>query len=290
MATLEWAQVREADLPDLQRLATAVVRWDGGLPDMAEEAALRATYVDNPSIGGRDDLGELVAVAAVAPGPGGTRTATALVHPSVRGQGVDAQVVRWCEERSAGHRVVVALDTVPPQAESVLSEAGFHRVFGETVMRHGLRHIPVVRRPEGLVVLPFTEDTASAFHHAFERSFAERPGFEHVDRQHWVASLEAEGDFRPELSRVAFDAAGRAVGFVILSGAWIEQVGVDPTWRGKGLGAHLVARSLTALQRAGADRVWLAVASDNPSRVLYERLGFRARGTRARYERRSDDR
>ena len=30
MATLEWAQVREADLPDLQRLATAVVRWDGG--------------------------------------------------------------------------------------------------------------------------------------------------------------------------------------------------------------------------------------------------------------------
>ena len=85
-------------------------------------------------------------------------------------------------------------------------------------------------------------------------------------------------------------AAGRAVGFVILSGAWIEQVGVDPTWRGKGLGAHLVARSLTALQRAGADRVWLAVASDNPSRVLYERLGFRARGTRARYERRSDDR
>ena len=33
---------------------------------MAEEAALRATYVDNPSIGGRDDLGELVAVAAVA--------------------------------------------------------------------------------------------------------------------------------------------------------------------------------------------------------------------------------
>ena len=60
MATLEWAQVREADLPDLQRLATAVVRWDGGLPDMAEEAALRATYVDNPSIGGRDDLAPAV--------------------------------------------------------------------------------------------------------------------------------------------------------------------------------------------------------------------------------------
>lgn len=116
---------------------------------MAEEAALRATYVDNPSIGGRDDLGELVAVAAVAPGPGGTRTATALVHPSVRGQGVDAQVVRWCEERSAGHRVVVALDTVPPQAESVLSEAGFHRVFGETVMRHGLRHSPSSAGPRG---------------------------------------------------------------------------------------------------------------------------------------------
>ena len=55
-------------------------------------------------------------------------------------------------------------------------------------------------------------------------------------------------------------------------------------WRGRRLGAHLVARSLTALQARGAQEVWLAVGCDNPARSLYERLGFRNRGTRALYE------
>ena len=74
------------------------------------------------------------------------------------------------------------------------------------------------------------------------------------------------------------------MGFVLLVDNWIDAVGVVPEWRGRRLGAHLVVRSLTALERSGEAEAWLCVNVDNPARSLYERLGFRAKGTRARYE------
>ena len=57
-----------------------------------------------------------------------------------------------------------------------------------------------------------------------------------------------------------------------------------PAWRGRGLGAHLVARSLRALRKAGCEQVWLCVNVDNPAHDLYLRLGFEEAGLRARYE------
>ena len=74
------------------------------------------------------------------------------------------------------------------------------------------------------------------------------------------------------------------VGFVNLLDDWVDQVGVVPAWRGRGLGAHLVARSLRTLRKAGCEAVWLAVNVDNPAHDLYLRLGFRDAGLRARYE------
>ena len=47
--------------------------------------------------------------------------------------------------------------------------------------------------------------------------------------------------------------------------------------------AHLVARSLRALVKAGCDQAWLAVNVDNPAHELYLRLGFEDHGMRARY-------
>ena len=57
-----------------------------------------------------------------------------------------------------------------------------------------------------------------------------------------------------------------------------------PAWRGRGLGAHLVARLLRALRKAGCAQVWLAVNVDNPAHDLYLRLGFEDAACGARYE------
>lgn len=66
-------------------------------------------------------------------------------------------------------------------------------------------------------------------------------------------------------------------------GTWVDQVGVVPPYRGRRLGAHLVAHVLGVLAAEGADGCWLAVNVDNPADQLYRSLGFRVAGRRARY-------
>ncbi|HET7761048.1 MAG TPA: GNAT family N-acetyltransferase [Phycicoccus sp.] len=284
MSNQQWTPLTEADLPALGELARACLRADGGLPLLAEEAMLRQLFLEGKGIGGRDETGDLVAAAAVAANGTGLLSATALVRPSARNQGLGDQVAAWCAEQSGGRIVRVRLESCPPQADEFLRGRGLVRTFAEHVMHHSLDDVPVVRRPRGLKSLPWSEDTAPLFHRAYRASFAERPGFPDTPLEAWVDGLASEPGFHPELSRVLLDHDGRVAGFVTLSDNWIDQVGVVPAWRGQGLGAHLVVRSLRALRKTGCGEAWLAVNVDNPAHELYLRLGFTDAGLRARYE------
>lgn len=283
MGTLEWSPTTEDDLDALVRLGAACLERDGGLPDLSDRDHLRSTLVTDLAICGRDELGDVVAAAALGLDTSGGRTATGLIDPAAMGQGIGQEIAAWVVGQSVGP-VRFVLDSVSPEAETLFAELGLHRVFAEAVMQHGLKHIPFVRRPEDVVTLPFTDDTSEAFHHAYAASFADQPGYDEGSSRAWGRWLREQRGFQPEDSRVAMDRSGHVAGFVTLSDGWIEEVGVVPEWRGRRLGAHLVARSLTALQARGAQEVWLAVGCDNPARSLYERLGFRNRGTRALYE------
>lgn len=56
----------------------------------------------------------------------------------------------------------------------------------------------------------------------------------------------------------------------------IQNVGVTPMHRGRGLGIALVKAALVGFQQAGLSRVYLEVTADNTAAVrLYEQLGFR---------------
>jgi GNAT superfamily N-acetyltransferase len=60
----------------------------------------------------------------------------------------------------------------------------------------------------------------------------------------------------------------------------IQNVGVAPNHRGKGLGAALVLASLWGMQQVGVIRACLEVTAENVQAVrLYRRLGFRAAKT-----------
>ena len=283
---LAWGPIAEADLGALGGLARDCVRADGGLPTLTEESMLTELFLSGPAIGGRDETGDLVAVAALFRDPQGRQCATGLVHPSSRHLGYGEQLVEWCREQAPGVDLLVVAETMSLEAESLFARSGLRRTFAETVMRHKLKHIPKVPLPKGVETEPFTESTAPAFAQAFRESFGTSVRSRvHASDREWLEFVRGSSAFRPDLSRVAL-ADGEPVGLVILDGAWIDQVGVIPSWRGRGLGAHLVVRSLTALKHAEVPAVWLCVNVDNPSRFLYERLGFRAQGTRARYENR----
>ena len=67
---LAWGPITESDLGALGGLARACLREDGGLPTLAEESMLTELFLSGPAIGGRDETGDLVAVAAVCHRPG----------------------------------------------------------------------------------------------------------------------------------------------------------------------------------------------------------------------------
>lgn len=284
MSTLAWSPLTEQDLPGLKSLAESCLAVDGGLPLLAGEPMLRRFFLSDAGIGGRDETGDLVAAAGVFLDATGRRTATGLVHPSSRNQGHSHGLVAWCREHSGGSLLRVVAETTSADSEELAAEVGLRRTFAEHVMRHDLSATPVVRAPEGVTKRRFAPDTADLFHTAYLLSFADRPGFPGTPREEWTGLLVEDDDFRPRDSRVVLDADGRPVGFVTVSDCWIDQVGVVPQWRGRGLGAHLVVRSLRALAKQGCPQAWLAVNVDNPSHELYLRLGFTDHGVRARYE------
>ena len=284
MSTLAWSPLTETDLPALASLARACLAADGGLPTLSDEPMLRRFFLSDAGIGGRDETGDLVAVAGVFLDGTGRRTATGLVHPSSRHQGHSHELVAWCREHSGGSLLRVVAESASKDSEALAAEIGLRRTFAEHVMRHDLIGIPVVRAPEGVTRLPFGERSAGLFHTAYSRSFADRPGFPGTPQEEWLGFLVEDEEFLAEDSRVVLDRAGEPVAFVTLSDCWIDQVGVVPDWRGRRLGAHLVARSLSALARRGCEQAWLAVNVDNPAHELYLRLGFVDDGMRARYE------
>jgi ribosomal protein S18 acetylase RimI-like enzyme len=282
MSVLEWSPLTEADLGGVAALAQACLDADGGLPTLATPEVLRQLFRSGPGLAGRDDLGEIVAAAALFQ-IGDRGAATGLVHPSLRRQGHGESLVSGCREQAHGRELLVVAETMSVEAEALFARTGLHRTFAEVVMRHDLRHVNRVPRPEGIRVEPL-EGNEDAFAIAFAAAFAEQEGYRSRSAADWLADERACAGFRPELSRVAFAPDGMPVGLVLVSREWIDLVGVAPPWRGRRLGAHLVVRSLSALRKAGDERVWLCVHVANPARVLYTRLGFVEAGTRARYE------
>jgi ribosomal-protein-alanine N-acetyltransferase len=97
------------------------------------------------------------------------------------------------------------------------------------------------------------------------------------------ATLAVEGGIA-----FAAEIEGRVEGFVFArvaaSEAEILTIAVDPARRRAGLGERLAAAAIEAARAAGAEAVFLEVATDNPAAIaLYEKLGFAAAGRRRAY-------
>ena len=99
--------------------------------------------------------------------------------------------------------------------------------------------------------------------------------------------------FADLLSQAGVRALAEPDGFILIrtvaDEAEILTLVVAPDARRRGLGRSLVARGVLEARAAGAERVFLEVADDNPAALaLYAAHGFRRVGARARYYARSD--
>jgi ribosomal protein S18 acetylase RimI-like enzyme len=116
------------------------------------------------------------------------------------------------------------------------------------------------------VVFPCLGDLESCIRLMYEIS--ERDGF--VPEATWLAECRTPGTRRRESCGTIQAIRTHR------TRANIQNIGVTPQHRGRGVGAALIVASLHGLQQVGVTRVGLEVTADNDSAVrLYRRLGFR---------------
>ncbi|MEU8259279.1 GNAT family N-acetyltransferase [Micromonospora sp. NPDC048999] len=276
---LTWKEFGEEHLAALTELAEACLAVDGGLPLFARTPLLRARLLQTRTLGAWHD-GSLVAAVGVGTGRV-PATSTGLVHPAWRGRGLGGRLLSWAGEQAGDADLLLTTESWNAGADALFTARGFERTFTEWVLRHDLTALPDVAHPDGVRAEPVTLD-AELFD-TYRASFADRPGFTAPTAEEWLGELQDDDAYRPDLSLLARGPDGAAVGFVNVLDNWIDQVGVVPEWRGRRVGAYLVASALRSLAGDGAREAWLCVNDNNPAADLYRRLGFHDAGRRARY-------
>ena len=289
-----------ADTSDPDRLAA----------DVAEVAALADA--------GRIDLAGLLAAVAgeppavvgatlATPGPGGTcdlfpprRSAgpprrSAGCPPGVAAVLLDA-AAKFAAERGCGTLQAFADPVRTDDADTFLS-AGFERACELLTLRRDCG-VPVRESAgDNLVDVSLTAETRPRFLAANRESYGDSqdaPLARGTDADADFAVHEQSGGFRPDLCRLAV-ADGRDAGLALVAereegGAAVWDVcylGVNPAFRGRGVGRALLAGRLAAARDAGAAAVTCAVdAANGPARRLYAAAGFAETGRRALFVRR----
>ncbi|GFJ88209.1 GNAT family N-acetyltransferase [Phytohabitans rumicis] len=183
--------------------------------------------------------------------------------------------------------MTVETEALTAATERLFASRGLRQVFAEDVMRFDLAGAepPDVALPPGVRLGEWGSDIAGRFFAVYDASFRDRPGFPGWPAERWVAWTAGDDEFRPQWSLLATGVDGDDAGFITCAQGWIVQVGVVPAWRGRGLGAALVAEALRRMRATGAADALLDVNVNNPAGQLYTRLGFTLLGRRARFQR-----
>ncbi len=103
--------------------------------------------------------------------------------------------------------------------------------------------------------------------HRLMREIARREGF--LPMATWLLECHVEGAKQPEYcGTIQGVRDSRDFGA-------IQNLGITPAHRGRGLGTHLLHRALCGFQQAGLQQAYLEVTAQNLGAVrLYQRLGF----------------
>lgn len=279
-----WRTLTPDDIPALMALQRACYASDGyyAIPlewDFADSVASRcATHGD-----------QLIAAAWLQEN-GGIVHLRLLVHPDHRD--FRAPLLEWAKTVQPS-TLRLHDEAVTETAHLDYNAQGFTRIFAEDVMRHDPSKIALPTLPEGIILREWSDETAPAFYAAYVSAFSTRPVFNPQSQEDWIADHQDDPDFRADLSYVAIQ-NDEPLGYVVSvistarniwgkRGGWIDQVGVIPAARGKGLASHLMLRAMQGM--ADTDHILLHVNVDNPTALrVYQHLGFTIAGRRARYQ------
>ena len=221
-----------------------------------------------------------------------------IVHPQHRRAGVGTALMQWGLRR-ATEQVLSSSSSLPGFVRTDVSDTitDAHRVFdtlGMTPVRYmdellrPLTDLPPLTSVDGVRIVPWPDDRDEEIRTEKNISFEQHWGSTPTSAHHWQQMVRGYGA-RPDLSFVALDPDDRVIGHCLnkrfpadddLLGrmdAWIDNLGILPQWRGRGVGSALIAASLHAFAAEGLTHASIGVDSENPSGAaqLYRALGFR---------------
>lgn len=171
---------------------------------------------------------------------------------------------------------------------ALLERAGFQEDAWQTLRMERPLHTPIAAPspPPAVLIRPFDvrRDLAAATALHGRLFVGERKS---VDER---STLMGAPGYRPALDLVAVLADGTLVGYALALCCelerqrlgqrlcWLEFVGVDQCYRGRGLGRALILQLLQAMRAAGLDTVRLSTGAANlAARRLFECCGFQVR-------------
>ena len=222
------------------------------------------------------------------------------VDPAHQRRKIGTYLQAWAEVRGQQE-----LHKAPPDARVVIGAQSFHSDEATTALlvgrgyiltRHFLRMVadlteapPTPAWPDGITVRPLVrgQDERAAFD-VYHESFKDHWG--HVEGesedeafQRWLHQREIDPDFDPSLYFLA--TAGDAVAAVCFSRlknnqdpnmGYVRVLGVQRTWRQRGLGRALLLHTFGELYRRGQRRVGLHVDAGSLTGAtrLYESVGM----------------
>ncbi|HUD69419.1 MAG TPA: GNAT family N-acetyltransferase [Acidimicrobiales bacterium] len=280
---MELRALLDGDEVELCELMRRCLEHDGGLPMAMEPEMVRQLFLAGEGVCARSADGDLSAAGALHISPRtGAREFTGAVDPGHRGRGLGTSLLAWATSVADPQRVVRSESLTDP-AVQLFSRHGFHGAFEEIVMHRATAALPPDGRFEEYKI--WSARSARDFFDAYVASFSARPGFPRWTLERWTKEMTSDDDFSSDSSIVVL-AQGTPVGFLLVAGRWIEQVGVVPDARRRGIGTELVSFALRRIAESGAEEAWLNVSADNPRAIsLYRRLGFDAYGRRGRFRR-----
>ena len=297
MGTLpEGYRIRPADPTDLQAVTALLVAADladSGRPAFDEDfvraqwsrhgfdLATDTWLVVGPDSGAaayaqaREETAELV-------------TSWGVVHPDHRRRGIGAYLLEQVEERAAGlmpeggHLLVSV--TATDRAAATLAVARGYERYRSTRMMEIDRSVRVetVEPPPGVVIRGIDpEHDLPVVHEVFLEAFRGDDAYlpEPLDR--WIERVKSSPGFAPDvwlLALVDDRPVGALLGSLVADRGHVNELGVLPEARGRGIGEALLRRSLAMFGERGVARVTLEVDTANPTEALrlYERVGMRS--------------
>jgi mycothiol synthase len=212
-----------------------------------------------------------------------------VVHPAHRGRGVGSALLGHIEERalallqgSPSGRFRHSINADDGAAAALLEARGLRPIRYFWHMRLDLTGpVEIGAGPADIDIRPFdrVRDLA-AVHAVLEEAFAEDLGHQPEPFDRWVQEETGGPAYDPTLWQVATE-DGRAVGVLTASvfadRGWVDYLAVLAPYRGRGIGAGLLARGFAAFGVRGVPKAFVAVDSENPTgaTALYERMGMR---------------